>query len=242
MGMTMLRRLATVTTFAGLIGAFGASLTWMLVADGPARLQPTAQALALVAALTGIVAERYAAQQQRRRQALTTLTGELLANRAILDEMLSVLGGPHAVRRRVYPRLLVSATDGTIAFGALTGDADLLARLHDWRNQVLDFNRRLDLTEMLTFLQGTPEEIHSFGLALSREDGRVRRISQLLNDVLDFLDQKHEAVVVGVEDVGGVADAVAGAYAAGLVSVDAHQISPGLPAGRTGRRSRCRTP
>lgn len=45
-------------------------------------------------------------------------------------------------------------------------------------------------TQMLTFLQGDPA-IHTFDQALSRDDGRVQRISRLLDGFLDFLDQNH---------------------------------------------------
>jgi hypothetical protein len=197
----MFRRLATVTTFASLAWAIGASLAWTLVADGQHRLEPAIQMLALVAALTGIVAERFAAQRQRRRQALATLTSELLANRVILNEMLATLGGTPAVRRRVYPRLLLSATEGTIASGALADHRELLARLHEWHNGVIDFNRRLDLTEMLTFLPGAPEAIRSFEEALRRDGGRVHRISQLLDDFLDVVSQNHHRPTV-VKAVG----------------------------------------
>jgi hypothetical protein len=188
--MTRLRQLATVTTFAGLASAIGVSLAQMLTAHGPARLEPTTQMLALIAALTGIAAERFAAERQRRRQALATLVDELHANRAILDEMLSAVGGTNAAKRRVYPRLVTSAAEGTIASGALADDRELLARLHEWHNAVVDCNRRLDLTEMLTFLQGDPA-IRTFDQALSRDDGRVQRISRLLDGFLAFLDQNH---------------------------------------------------
>ena len=147
------------------------------------------QMLALVAALTGIVTERIAAERQQRRQALATLTGELLANRVVLNKRRSNLDGASAVRRRVYPRLVVSAAEGAIASGALADDPELLVRLHEWHNAVVDFNRRLDLTEMLTFLQGAPEAIRRFEQALSRDGGRVDRISRLLDTFLGFLDQ-----------------------------------------------------
>jgi len=189
--MTLLRQLATVTTFAGLAGAIGVSLAQTLAVHGPARLGPATQLLALIAALTGISAERFATERQRRRQALSTLIDELLANRAILDTMLCTLGGTPTARRRVYPRLVVSATEGTIGSGALADDCELLTRLHEWHNAVVDLNRRLDLTEMLTFLQSTPESIRSFEQALSRDGGRIHRIARLLDDFLDFLDQNH---------------------------------------------------
>jgi branched-subunit amino acid ABC-type transport system permease component len=187
--MIMLRRLAAVTTFAGLAGAIGASLAQVLATHGCARLGPATQMLTVIAALTGIAAERFATEQQRRRQALATLTGELLTNRVILNEMLSALGGRNAARRRIYPRLVVSAAESAIACGALAGDRELLTRLHEWHNGVVDFNRRLDLTEMLTFLESGPEAIRGFELALSRDGGRVHRISRLLDDFMDFLDQ-----------------------------------------------------
>lgn len=127
-----MRRLVTATTFSGLAGAIGLSLAWMLAVDGVGVLEAAAQSLGLVAALTGIVAERYAAQRQRRRLALVALAGELAKDRAILDDLLSTLAGPHAARRRVYPRLLASAADGAITSGAFAGDGELFARLHDW--------------------------------------------------------------------------------------------------------------
>jgi hypothetical protein len=190
-GLTILRRLAAVTTFAGLTGAIAVSLAQALTAHGQDRLEPAAQLLALIAALTGIMAERYAAERQRRRQALATLTDELLTNRATLDKMLPTPDRAKAVMRRVYPRLVMSATEGTIASGALADEPELLARLHDWHNEVIDFNRRLDLTEMLMFLQDASEAIRGFEQALSRDDGRVHRISRLLDTFLDFLDQNH---------------------------------------------------
>lgn len=189
--MTMLRRLAAVATFASLAGALGASLAQALATHGGARLESASQMLTVIAALTGIAAERFAAQRQRRQQAMATLTGELLTNRVILNEMLSTLGGANAARRRVYPRLVVSAAESAIASGALAGDPALLARLHEWHNAVADFNRRLDLTEMLTFLQGDPGAVHSFERALSQDGGRGQRISRLLEDFLGFLDQPH---------------------------------------------------
>jgi hypothetical protein len=187
--MTLLRRLATMTMFAGLAIAIGVSLMWALAAHGPARLEPATQMLALIAALTGIVAEPFAAEQQQRRRAWATLRSELRSNRAILDEMLSSLGGMHAAKIRIYPRLVTSAAEGTIASGVLADHRGLLARLHDWHNAAVDFNRRLDLTEMLMFLPNAPETICGIKQALGRDGGRVHRTSQLLDDFLVFFDQ-----------------------------------------------------
>jgi len=190
--MTMaLRRLVTAMTFSGLAVAVGLSLAWVFVADGPALFEAAAQTIGLVAAFAGIMAERFAAERHRRRLVLVTLTSELSKNRVILDDLLSTMSKAPAARRRVYPRLLVSATDGAITSGAFAHDRELFARLHEWRNDVTDFNRRLDLTEMLTFLQGTPEAIRGFEQALSRDGGRVYRISRLLDDFVGYLDENH---------------------------------------------------
>lgn len=216
---TMVRKLVAVATFSGLAGAVIVSLAWVLVADGQGRLEPATQTLGLLAALTGIVAERLTAERQRRRLAMTALVDELVKNRAILGDLLFTLGRTDSTRRRVYPRLLGSATDGIIASGALTGGAgELFTRLHEWRNEVADFNRRLDLTEMLTFLQGTPEAISRFERALSRDDGRVYRISQLLQEFLDYLAEHHR----------GDLRRPAGRDWAALVTPPAQPVSPVL--------------
>ncbi len=187
----MLRRLVGTATFAGLTGAIGLSVGWVFVADGAGLLEASAQILALLAALTGIVAERLAAERQRRRLALAALTDELLKNQAIIGDLRFTLG--KTARRRVYPRLLISAADGVITSGALAvgGDRELFSKLHQWRNEVADFNRRLDLTEMLTFLQGTPEAIRALERALSRDDGRLHRITRLLEELLYYLNENY---------------------------------------------------
>lgn len=183
----MLRRFVATATFAGLAGAISLSISWAILAGG-ARLEALIQTLGLLAALTGIATERFAAQRQRRRLALLALADELSKNQAIIADLRLTLGG--ASRRRVYPRLLISAADGAITSGVLAGSSrDLFAALHEWRNEVTDFNRRLDLTEMLTFLQGTPDIIRDFEQALARDGGRLHRVARLLANLLDHLHQ-----------------------------------------------------
>jgi hypothetical protein len=185
----MFRRFVATATFAGLAGAIGLSIGWAILADG-ARLEAVIQTLGLLAALTGIAAERLAAERQRRRLAQFALADELSKNQAIIADLRLTLGGTS--RRRVYPRLLISAADGAITSGVLAGgNRHLFALLHEWRNEVTDFNRRLDLTEMLTFLQGTPDIIRDFEQALARDDGRLHRVADLLANLLDHLHQHH---------------------------------------------------
>ncbi len=185
----ILRRLAATTMYASLTAATALSLAWVLVTDNDV-LESTAQLFGLTAALTGIVAERLANEWQRRKQAITALTDELVKNKEIIDDLRRRLGG--AGRRRVHPRLLLSAADGVITSGVLaTGNRERVSLLHQWRNEVADFNRRLDLTEMLTFLQGTPEVLRDFEQALNRADGRLARVGALLDDLLALLTESH---------------------------------------------------
>lgn len=183
----MFRGLAAIVMVASLITATAVSIVWVAIADGPDVLESSAQTLGLLAALTAIVAERLAAESQRRRQALAALTDELRKNDAIITDLRVTLG--RSARRRVYPRLLTSAVDGVITSGVLAvgGNQELVSTLHQWRNEVVDFNRRLDLTEMLTFLQGTPEVIHGFEKVLNSDNGRLHRIDTRLRDLLDSL-------------------------------------------------------
>jgi hypothetical protein len=184
----LLRRLATNAMYASLIAATGISLAWVLITDDEV-LESSAQLLALTAALTGIVAERLAAERQRRQLALIALTDELRKNEDVIGDLRLTLG--QTMRRRVYPRLLISAADAVIASGVLTGggNQELISMLHQWRNEVTDFNRRLDLTEMLTFLQGTPEVIRGFERALGRDDGRLHRVDRLRQDLIELLTE-----------------------------------------------------
>lgn len=183
----MFRRLAATVMFASLGAAIVLSFVWVLFAGETDLLESSAQTLALVAALTAIMAERVAAERQSRRQALAVLADELRKNQDVLGDLRRTLG--RSARRRVYPRLLISAADGVITSGVLTtaGDRALTVKLHHWRNEVADFNRRLDLTELMTFLQGTPEVIRGFQQALGSDNDRLRRIDQLLGDLLDSL-------------------------------------------------------
>jgi hypothetical protein len=181
------RRLAATVMLASLIAATVLSFIWVLVSGNADLLESSAQTLGLVGALTAIVAERIAAERQTRLQAMAGLVDELHKNEEIIADLRVTLG--QLARRRVYPRLLISATDGMITSGVLTtaGDRELTAKLHLWRNEVADFNRRLDLTEMMTFLQGTPEVIRGFEQALGSDNGRLRQVEVLLRELLNSI-------------------------------------------------------
>lgn len=183
----VLRRVAGVAMLSSLGVATAVSVVWVVVSEGVDLFEPAAQTLGLVAALTAVVAERLAAERQRRLSALSALVDELRKNRTVIADLGRTLRVSRG--RRVYPRLLISATDSVLTSGALAaaGDRELLTALHRWRDEVADFNRRLDLTELLTFLVDTPEVIHGFGQALGRDDGRLRQVELRLSELLGVL-------------------------------------------------------
>jgi hypothetical protein len=116
-----------------------------------------------------------------------------------LQRAASILDGPQfnqsaeAPRLRVYPRLPVSATDAALTSDALTqsSDDDLLRLLHNWRDDVNGFNRRLDLTEIRVFTLGTLAEITEFERVLHRNDGYLAQIHRHLQGLQDSLTNNY---------------------------------------------------
>jgi hypothetical protein len=80
---------------------------------------------------------------------------------------------------------MVSAVDSAFASGALSPrrDTDLIDKLHRWRATVNAVNRRLDLTESLTFSTTSGDEIEQFNRALHRDDGYLHGVRVLLGEL-----------------------------------------------------------
>lgn len=162
----MARIAITVLTFGALAVAMALGAAWFAAAGPGQRFEPAVNTLALLAGITGIFAERWAAQRERRQQALESVESELALNAAVLmgEEF-----GEHAPPgRRLYPRLLHSAVDAAFASGAFSPrrDGELIALLHGWRGQVGSVNRRLELTELLTFTSASAQEAADFDRAV----------------------------------------------------------------------------
>jgi hypothetical protein len=79
----------------------------------------------------------------------------------------------------------VSAVDSAFASGALSPrrDGELIDRLHRWRSTANAVNRRLDLTESLTFATTSAEEVEQFNRALHRDDGYLHGVRDLLDEL-----------------------------------------------------------
>jgi hypothetical protein len=181
----MTRYAITIATFGALAIALVLGIGWFLRSPTDQRWEPAVNTLALLAGLTGIFAERWAAERERRSQALNSIAIELEHNRELLGDHAFTPDPDDWGRRRVYPRLVTSAVDSAFASGALIPrlDAELIEQLHRWRATVTAVNRRLDLTESLTFASTSDEEIEQFNRALHRDDGYLHGARELLGEL-----------------------------------------------------------
>lgn len=181
----MSRLAITVATFGALAVALVLGVLWFAVSPAGQRWEPAVNSLALLAGLTGIFAERWAAERERRNQAVESIRIELAHNRQLLDDEAFSQDPAQLSRRRVYPRLMLSAVDSAFASGALSPrrDAELIEALHRWRATVNAVNRRLDLTESLTFGSNSADEVEQFNRALHRDDGYLHGVRELLAEL-----------------------------------------------------------
>jgi hypothetical protein len=181
--------LITVATFGSIAASAVISAVWLVTVTGTSRFEPTVQVLGLLVGLTGLLAERRASARERRHLTLIALTDELQRVACILDNP-QFSQSAETPRPRVYPRLPVSATDAALTSGTLTqrSDDDLLRLLHNWRDEVNGFNRRLELTEIRVFTSGEPAEITEFVRVLHRNGGYLVQIHRHLQDLQDVLD------------------------------------------------------
>jgi hypothetical protein len=179
----MTRLVITYATFAALAVALLLGVGWFFDSPSGQRFEPAVNTLALLAGLTGIFAERWAAERERRNQAVSSIATELRHNRELLAD--AAFRPIELDRRRVYPRLMVSAVDSAVDSGALSPrrDGELIDTLHRWRSTVNAVNRRLDLTESLTFTTTSATEIEQFNRALHREDGYLHGVRELLDEL-----------------------------------------------------------
>jgi hypothetical protein len=179
----MTRLAITIATFGALAIALVLGTFWFFSSSADGRWEPAVNTLALLAGITGIFAERWAAERERRKQAFASIAIELGHNRQLLSD--AAFQDTEMSRRRVYPRLMTSAVDSAFASGALSPrrDTELIEKLHLWRSMVSAVNHRLDLTESLTFATDSSEEAEQFNRALHRADGYLHRVRTLLESL-----------------------------------------------------------
>ena len=191
-------------TFCSVASAAVISIIWLIKTSGVSMFEPAVQIFGLLGGLTGVLAERRASARERRHLALVTLIDELQRDAFILADP-QYAPSKETPRPRVYPRLPVSATDAALSLGALAerSDDELLRRLHNWRDEVNGFNRRLELTEFLSFTSGNPAEVVDFERALHRGDGYLSHIRCDLLKLRNYLAENYQIASEQYEEFGG---------------------------------------
>jgi hypothetical protein len=181
-------------TFFSLLGSFILCWVWFLADSGLARFEPVVTALGIVGGVIGVFADRAAARRELREQSLRSLSEELQTNIRLLTDPRFMPDHSVTPRPRVYPRLRSSAVDVILTSAAATLlDQELLGRLRLWRDTVHEFNRRLDLTEMRSFLVNNPQEIRDLDNALHRQDGYLDDVLHQLTTLGTYLVSAPEA-------------------------------------------------
>jgi hypothetical protein len=184
------RRIIVALTNGALVFAFVLAVVWFWTGS---NMEAPVTVVALFAAIAGVRAERWAGAREQRNRALEALRDELARNgETIADERFRPLQGP-SIRRRVFPRLNLSAADAAVTSGALgrSTDSELVTLLYQWRDAVRELNHRLDLTEVYLFSADViqPEELAAFDEALHSADGILTEVSTQL----EILEQAVEA-------------------------------------------------
>jgi hypothetical protein len=177
----------TAVTAASMSAAVGLSVGWLLSAPGASRFEPAVSMFGLVAGLTGALAQRRAAARERRVLVLTALADELGTDAVLLAGLAAPAGGRE--RRRVHPRLPISAVDVALTSGVLDGPADagLVRQLHRWRTEVSGLNRRLELSELLAFVAPRGADAGQFERAVPHRDSYLQDLREQLRMLRDEL-------------------------------------------------------
>jgi hypothetical protein len=183
------RRIIVAVTAVSLLAAFVINTIWFVTSSGTGRLEPVVGVLGILAGITGLFAERWAAAQEARDAALDAIGAELAANGELLTSAAFGNEPGQSLRRTVYPRLHLSAVDAAFAGGSLstTRDAELVAALHDWRNQVVRFNAQLALAEMMAFTVESESVLRDLREGLHGEDGPLVRLGRTIGDLQNRL-------------------------------------------------------
>jgi hypothetical protein len=184
------RRIIVVVTAASLLAACVINVLWFITSTGTGRLEPVVGVLGILAGITGLVAERWAAAREARDAALQVIGTELRANRELLSSDAFSDNPDQPLRRHVFPRLYLSAVDAAFASGSFSSvqDAELTTELHAWRNQVVRFNSQLALAEILAFTVESESVLRDLRDGLHGADGPLARTRTSIEGLLGQLE------------------------------------------------------
>lgn len=185
-------------TFAALFASLVLSIVWISVqTEAESRLEPSLTFFAVLASITGIFFERWASALERRKELFYALSVELKNNEKCLGDEKFKKKNDGKRLPRIYPRLLISAVNAAIGSDtfAENKDRDLLQELHLWRDSVCEFNRRLELIELRTFIRPSSLELALIEIGLENDLNHIRSslniIKNAINKHLVKLRQPH---------------------------------------------------
>jgi hypothetical protein len=164
-----------ILTFGSLVIAGLLSIFWLMTVDGAARFEPAVTGLAVLAAVTGVFAERWVAARQKREEAIEAVTLEVTHNTAIVERGFAALAEATG-RRRVYPRFVSSAAQTALVSDALRGDMSGIRLLQEWTDMAGDRNHRLDIAELMMFGIGSGEDIQLIHASIYGKDGLLDEV------------------------------------------------------------------
>lgn len=184
-----MKNLVTFITFLPLLLGFILAGVWWTQAGS---FEPLLTGLGLLATITGIFGERWASANEKRIEFLRALLNECSSNDVILSDSRFNPNSHKPGRPIVFPRLIISVTETAIASDVFAErqDRELFSLLHQWRHTANEFNRRLDITELRTFTNLSPQEIRSLYEAL-QESKEFNDALNLTQHITTFLKSKY---------------------------------------------------
>ncbi|MFS0518646.1 hypothetical protein ACEYW6_28670 [Nostoc sp. UIC 10607] len=184
-----MKNLVTFITFFPLLLGFILAAVWWTQGGS---FESLLTGLGLLATITGIFGERWASVNEKRIEFLRALLNECRSNEVILSDSRFNPNSHKPGRPIVFPRLIISVTETAIASNVFAErqDRELFSLIHQWRHTANEFNRRLDITELRTFTNLSPQEIRSLYEAL-QESKEFNDALNLTQHITTFLKSKY---------------------------------------------------
>ncbi|MEH2352246.1 hypothetical protein [Nostoc sp.] len=184
-----MKNLVTFITFFPLLLGFILAAVWWTQGGS---FESLLTGLGLLATITGIFGERWASANEKRIEFLRALLNECRSNEVILSDSRFNPNSHKPGRPIVFPRLIISVTETAIASNVFAErqDRELFSLIHQWRHTANEFNRRLDITELRTFTNLSPQEIRSLYEAL-QESKEFNDALNLTQHITTFLKSKY---------------------------------------------------
>ena len=187
-----MRRLWAGLTFSALLGALTVAVLWFFSAAPAGRWEPATSSLGLIAAVTGIYAERYTAAMERRQEATKAVIAECERNATTFTDERFDRDRKGRGRPKVYPRFSSSATDRVLTAAVFSPKTDpaLIRALSEWSTVCQELNHRLDLTELMIFSSPSAERVESFDRAFHRAAGPFEYAHEVLRRLQDEISAR----------------------------------------------------